>query len=545
MSYSRRRGTRFRRGRSPERAAGGGGGGGDVDPPGVSSLAMDPNGLFIDLTVDEPSDQLSTPPAAAFAFGGTTLATPGTPAWQSATVIRIPTVGRFLLSETVTLSYTAGASPIQDLAGNDLPNFSGAAVVNVSLYEAEMVLDTFLADWSLADTDYLIGHPATALIHGAGGGGDGGVTNGATGGGGELRILAIAAMAAGGYSGTIGAKGVAGTAGTATAGTASTLTGPSGLLATANGGGGGNSVGPTGGAGGTGGSGGTGRDGGAGSGGTGNRAGGGTSGSSTAAVGATPGEPEGNPGMNGDSHFPGRGVGGAVRTGTPLTGRDGGDGVTRLICMRAVVALSRTYVASMGYGRDATNGTARNVAFGGTHVANDRGLVAAAQDGTAGGASMAGYTELLDAGNTAIGLVYVRDLDNGPDPVSLATASEQVSWQAYRIRNAASVAAWTLTSAAVSSTTTPDPPSHNQGSVVDGLWFVGCATDLGNTALGLSAWPAGYESRMALSGAANLNGANLATCSLPLLATQTQDPGTFTTALAGTGRVWTMCVPKA
>lgn len=516
----------------------------DTNKPGAS-LAVSADGTRFELTLNEPGDQTSTPASSAFASNMSTI-TFTTPSWQSATILYIPFTGRILQSEVPTLSYTAGANPIRDLAQNNLDNFSGSAVTNGSLYELETVVDTQLSNGSIADTEYVVGRAGGFYYLGGGGGGDGGATQGGSGGAGEWGSIAIAAMLAGSYSWTLGSAGAGGSTGTATAGGDTEVLNPSStVIGRAKGGspGVGGAVG-TGGAGGTGGIGDVLRAGGSGSGSAANTAGGGTSGSATAASGGNAGAPEGTPGSSSANTNPGRGVGGTIRTGSPVTGSAGGAGQVVAFYQRAVLA-TLPRVTAVAYGRDLAATTSRVLTIPGAFAANTRLAAAIGQAGVSGGASMTGYTEVVDTGASHTALLYVRDSDNS-DTMTLVTASTQTAWINYRIAGGAAVANVDATSISRSNTQL-DPPSHTHSpGAVDGLWLAGGARAPGQLPLRMSLWSSGYSQRLQIPGRTVATTTCAVVCCMTrLLATVTENPGTMTSDSSFAGADFTAVFPKA
>ena len=101
----------------------------DLGPPNLVSAAV--NGATLGLTYDEPLDGGSSPAPGDFA-----VLVGGSPRPVGSVAIGGPTVTLGLASpvvagEVVTLSYSVPVSnPIQDVAGNDAPGFSGQAVAN-------------------------------------------------------------------------------------------------------------------------------------------------------------------------------------------------------------------------------------------------------------------------------------------------------------------------------------------------------------------------------------------------------------------------------
>lgn len=128
----RRSGARFNRGRIAAAAVASGS---DVTAPTLSTAAIGAAGTTLVLTYNEALDAASVPALGAFSIAGTTLAAlTGTPAvaGSAVTLTLSPAVAS---TETgITVSYTAGGSPIQDAAGNDAANLVAQAVTNNSTH---------------------------------------------------------------------------------------------------------------------------------------------------------------------------------------------------------------------------------------------------------------------------------------------------------------------------------------------------------------------------------------------------------------------------
>ena len=252
----------------------------DTDPPGVSARATDTAGAYIDVTLDEPSNTGSVPAIGDFALGGTTQAvlTGGSVAYQSSTVLRVSLASdrRFLAGETILLSYTAGSNPIEDVAENPLPNFSGSAVTNGSTARADLVAITRFTDTTGNYPDQIL---STARKWAWGGGG-GGTTNVTSGGSGAFAEDAAYVFAAGeAWTMTTGAGGAVagGTGGDSSIGASCVAKGAVGVTGGTSAGSAGTTI----------------RAGLNGAAVSGNTPGAVSHGSSTAATGTTPGEPNG------------------------------------------------------------------------------------------------------------------------------------------------------------------------------------------------------------------------------------------------------------
>ena len=103
-------------------------------PPGLVAATV--YGATLTLTYDEVLDGDSTPATTAFAVtvGGTDRGIDGVSVKSSNLTLTLASA--VTSDDTVTVSYTvpveAGASPIQDLAGNDAPSFSGQSVTHAA-----------------------------------------------------------------------------------------------------------------------------------------------------------------------------------------------------------------------------------------------------------------------------------------------------------------------------------------------------------------------------------------------------------------------------
>jgi uncharacterized repeat protein (TIGR02059 family) len=105
-------------------------GGGDVVAPAISSAAVNTAGTSLTLTYSEALDTGSTPATGAFSLTGTPAAVTVVNVTGSTVVLTCsPPISQ---GQTVTVNYTPGGSPIQDVAGNDALALSGQAVTNSS-----------------------------------------------------------------------------------------------------------------------------------------------------------------------------------------------------------------------------------------------------------------------------------------------------------------------------------------------------------------------------------------------------------------------------
>jgi hypothetical protein len=107
--------------------------GADVTAPTLSSAVINAAGTSLTLTYNEALDTGSVPALGAFTLAGTILAAlTGTPNVTGSTVVLTLAPGVTVGETGITISYTAGGSPIQDLAGNDAANLVTQAVTNNS-----------------------------------------------------------------------------------------------------------------------------------------------------------------------------------------------------------------------------------------------------------------------------------------------------------------------------------------------------------------------------------------------------------------------------
>ena len=106
-----------------------GGGGGDVTPPALSTAAV--NGSTLTLTYNEALDAASKPANAAFSakVNGATRSVTNVAIAGSAVTLTLSSA--VVAGDTVTVSYAVpGASPLQDVAGNDAVALTDQAVTN-------------------------------------------------------------------------------------------------------------------------------------------------------------------------------------------------------------------------------------------------------------------------------------------------------------------------------------------------------------------------------------------------------------------------------
>jgi uncharacterized repeat protein (TIGR02059 family) len=127
---SRRPGARFNRGRIATVAEPAAPPGSDVTAPTLVSAVINAAGTSLTLTYDEALDAASTPASGAFALGGTARTVSSVNVTGSTVVLTLS--GVIGVGVSVTVSYTAGGAPIQDVAGNDAANLVAQAVTNNS-----------------------------------------------------------------------------------------------------------------------------------------------------------------------------------------------------------------------------------------------------------------------------------------------------------------------------------------------------------------------------------------------------------------------------
>lgn len=107
---------------------------GDTTAPTLSSAAIDSAGTSLILTYNEPLDTGSVPAIGAFVLGGFALSaiTAVGIAGSAVTLTLAPAVD--LAETSLTVSYTAGANKIRDVATNNAANLSSQAVTNGSTH---------------------------------------------------------------------------------------------------------------------------------------------------------------------------------------------------------------------------------------------------------------------------------------------------------------------------------------------------------------------------------------------------------------------------
>lgn len=123
--------------------------------PVLTSAAIDSAGTSLVLTYDQALDTGSVPALGDYALAGTVLSVlTGTPNVTGSTVVLTLSPAVASTETGITISYTAGASPVQNAAGLDAANLSSQAVTNGSSHaydprdEGGAVLWTDMSDSS-------------------------------------------------------------------------------------------------------------------------------------------------------------------------------------------------------------------------------------------------------------------------------------------------------------------------------------------------------------------------------------------------------------
>ena len=101
------------------------GGGGDLNPPVFQSASV--NGAALTMTYNESLNTGSVPANGDFAISGGHSVTGRNVTGSTVVLTLSPAV---VNGETITLSYTKGTNPIEDVAGNDAANLVNSAVTN-------------------------------------------------------------------------------------------------------------------------------------------------------------------------------------------------------------------------------------------------------------------------------------------------------------------------------------------------------------------------------------------------------------------------------
>lgn len=128
-----------------------GGGGGDVTSPTLVSAVVNAAGTSLALLYSEPLDTGSVSAAARYALAGTS-STVGSTGVSGSTVTLTIAGTPIFQGETVTVTYTPGASPIQDLAGNDAGALVAQSVANNSTAQPLFIVGT------MSDVGYVAGY---------------------------------------------------------------------------------------------------------------------------------------------------------------------------------------------------------------------------------------------------------------------------------------------------------------------------------------------------------------------------------------------------
>lgn len=518
--------------------------GADTTIPAFVSAIWSSDGMQLDITFAEPLNESSVPAAGDFSFTGT-VSVPASTDVNGAVVSVVPDIP-VLQGETVAVNYTAGANPIEDLAGNDAANLSAQATTNNSSAQLAGVIRTLMASATISSL--AVGRPLTLISWGAGSGGDydNGTGSSAAGAGGACALTEITSGEAS-YDFVAGVGGAAGTLGTATSGTASSWSDSGGVVNQANGGTAGiGGATPTASVGGTGGVGDTINNGGNGITGAASVAGGGAAGTSTAASNDDGGTPNGFRGVSGSGVAP-PATGGPVDSTGPSG--DGGAGFGQIFATQIADLSYPFFDTEVTFFRDAANTTSRDLVRAGTHAAGDRLLVIAGVDGTSGSKAISGWTQLCDVGTVATLAIYGID-STGSESLTLTSTSEQGSFWMFRIKNADPVANWSITAAAKSSGTNSDPPSHTHpaGSKPI-LWITAVGFDgappTSNFNFPAGLFPTGWDSLMTIwtNAYAGIGAASGLLIAAKVSTTDTEDPPEFTHQMLTVGGIATMAIP--
>ena len=123
-------------------------------PPMLTTATVD--GASLVLTYDEALDTGSTPATGDFVVTETGAgAVPTDGEWVMVNTLDVtltlnPGVAP---GTTVTVDYTAGATPIQDLAGDDAANLTGQAVTNTTSSTSPVIRLRVAGRWSFVDSE--------------------------------------------------------------------------------------------------------------------------------------------------------------------------------------------------------------------------------------------------------------------------------------------------------------------------------------------------------------------------------------------------------
>jgi uncharacterized repeat protein (TIGR02059 family) len=133
FAFNRRPGDRNNRGRVQSKIQPSGAPPPDVTPPVFLAGIILASGTQLALNYNEGLDAGSVPLPAAYSLAGTPQVVTGVAV--AAGVVLLTLSGPVLAGAVVTLTYTAGVPPVQDLAGNDAANLVNAPVTNNSTFD--------------------------------------------------------------------------------------------------------------------------------------------------------------------------------------------------------------------------------------------------------------------------------------------------------------------------------------------------------------------------------------------------------------------------
>jgi len=126
-------------------------GGGDSAAPALLSAVVDGAGTTITLTYGEALDTGSIPASGASSLAGTARTVSSVAVSGSAVTLTLS--GEILPGVTgITVSYTPGGAPIQDLAGNDAAALVAQAVTNNSTFGVNPVTSGLILELDSSDT---------------------------------------------------------------------------------------------------------------------------------------------------------------------------------------------------------------------------------------------------------------------------------------------------------------------------------------------------------------------------------------------------------
>jgi hypothetical protein len=177
------------------------------------------------------------------------------------------------------------------------------------------------------------------------------------------------------------------------------------------------------------------------------------------------------------------------------------------------------------YNTAGANVTAHAIPLPAGIVAGDLLVATFPYDGGGGAIWPAGWTEIVDRGNSSQGLAVAYRIANGAEgaSVTVTTSSEQAVGFVYRITG------WHGSTppeavSAIGSSTTPDPPSLTPSWGSDTLWIAAYSINGGPNGAG-PAYPLTDSQRFARTGGGGAAGGAVAA---QAIATATLDPGPFT-----------------